>query len=137
MTRYLLDTNACIAWLKGEPRVTRKILAQGAGRLWICAPVRSELWFGACRSAKVEQNQASLRGLFSLIPCLAFDDRAAERCGELRAYLANIGQPIGPYDLQIASIALVNDMALVTRNIGEFKRVPALLSENWQDEERA
>jgi len=61
-----------------------------------------------------------------------FDDAAAERCGETRADLARRGTPIGPYDLQIAAIALRHGLSVVTNNTDEFRRVTGLLVEDWQ-----
>ncbi len=43
--------------------------------------------------------------------------------GEVRESLVSTGTPIGPYDLQIAAIALANDLTLVTHNTREFSRV--------------
>jgi tRNA(fMet)-specific endonuclease VapC len=42
------------------------------------------------------------------------------------------GTPIGPYDLQIASIALSRDLILVTHNTREFSRVKDLVIEDWE-----
>ena len=39
---------------------------------------------------------------------------------------------LGPYDLQIAAIALAEDLILVTHNTGEFSRIPGLRIEDWQ-----
>ena len=50
----------------------------------------------------------------------------------IRAQLAAQGTPIGPYDLQIASIALANRLTLVTHNTSEFSRVPGLALEDWE-----
>lgn len=63
---------------------------------------------------------------------LPFDDAAAELAGILRAQLGQPGTPIGPYDLQIAAIALVNGCTLVTHNVSEFSRVPNLVFEDWE-----
>lgn len=41
------------------------------------------------------------------------------------------GQPIDPYDAQIAAIARAAALCVVTRNVSEFGRVPALRVENW------
>jgi predicted nucleic acid-binding protein len=49
-----------------------------------------------------------------------------------RAALANQGAPIGPYDLQIAAIAMTNDCILVTHYTGEFSRIPGLKLEDWE-----
>jgi tRNA(fMet)-specific endonuclease VapC len=34
-------------------------------------------------------------------------------------------------DLRIASIALANNMTLLTRNTVDFERVPGLIQEDW------
>ena len=46
-------------------------------------------------------------------------------------HLASQGTPIGPYDLQIAAIALAHDLTVVTHNTREFARVPGLKLEDW------
>lgn len=133
MSRFLLDTNAWIAYLKSHSSVVDKVRQEGVQSLFLCAPVRAELWFGACNSQQVEKNQSRLRELFSVLPCLPFEEAAADVCGEVRAVLARQGRPIGPYDLQIAAIALQANLTVVTRNVGEFERVPGLSVANWQD----
>jgi tRNA(fMet)-specific endonuclease VapC len=132
---YLLDTNTCIAWLKNVPSVVDRVAAAGDGRVWLCAPVKDELWFGACNSGRVAENQAGLSRFFEAFRSLPFDDRAAFQCGELRAHLKRLGTPIGPYDAQIAAIARVHGLAVATRNTREFVRVPGLRVEDWQGRE--
>ena len=39
---------------------------------------------------------------------------------------------IGPYDVQIAAIAVANGCTLVTHNTREFSRIPGLLLEDWE-----
>jgi len=62
-----------------------------------------------------------------LLQYLPFDRPAALAMGQLRAQLVARGTPIGPYDLQIAAIALVNNFILVTHNTREFQRVEVIL----------
>ena len=69
---------------------------------------------------------------FQRFESLAFDDIAAEHYGRLRSVLQKQGTLIGPNDLLIASIALANNVTLVTRNTAEFGRVPGLQMEDWQ-----
>jgi tRNA(fMet)-specific endonuclease VapC len=71
---------------------------------------------------------AALRLQFVSLP---FDDRAAEEYGQVRAELAVRGTPIGPNDLMIASIALANQVTLVTHNTAEFSRIPGLTLDDW------
>lgn len=132
MSRYLLDTNICIAWLShNHPSVVQRIVQAGEGNIWLCAPVKAELWFGACKSQRMADNQARLRVFFNTIPSLPFDDVAVEHFGDIRAVLARQGTPIGPYDLQIAAIARAQGLIVVTHNIREFARVPNLILEDW------
>ena len=54
-------------------------------------------------------------------------------CGQIRAQLQKLGTLIGSYDLQIAAIALANNLILVTHNTREFERVEGLKLEDWQE----
>lgn len=132
MSGYLLDTNAWIALLKNDAAVKAAVQSHGVQQLFLCAPVWAELWFGACNSQRVSENQSRLRELAAKVISLPFDDRAAEHCGEIRALLNRAGTPIGPYDLQIAALARAAGLIVVTRNLSEFRRVPGLPVENWQ-----
>lgn len=50
--RYLLDSNICIAWLKGNEAVIQQIVIVGREQIGLCSPVKAELWFGACKSQR-------------------------------------------------------------------------------------
>jgi len=129
---FLLDTNAVIALMKSNPAVMGHVRRVGRAELLLCAPVEAELWFGVYKSSRQEENRKSLLTLLSWLPCLPFAGAATRRFGEIRAALAQQGKPIGPYDLQIAAIALSHDLTLVTDNTIEFTRIPGLKIENWQ-----
>jgi tRNA(fMet)-specific endonuclease VapC len=95
-------TNAAIALLKEHPRMLHHVRRVGRSALRICAPVEAELWFGVAKSAKQEQNRSCLLTLLEWIPSLPFSGQATRHFGDIRAYLASQGTPIGPYDLQIS-----------------------------------
>ncbi len=63
---------------------------------------------------------------------MPFDDAAAELFGSIKAQLFAAGTPIGPFDMQIAAIALANGLTLVTHNTREFGRVGGLNLEDWE-----
>lgn len=128
---YLLDTNAAIALLKEHPQMLSHVRHVGRSSLRLCAPVEAELWFGVAKSARQEHNRSRLLTLLEWLPSLPFAGQAAQHFGDIRAHLASQGTPIGPYDLQIAAIALAHDMILVTHNTREFARVPGLKLEDW------
>jgi tRNA(fMet)-specific endonuclease VapC len=103
--KYLLDTNTCIGWLRlSQPNLVMRIKQHSPADMTIC----------------------------SIVVSLPFDDAAAEVCGTLRNQLANLGKPIGPNDLLISSIAIANNLTLVTHNTAEFSRVSGLQIEDWQ-----
>lgn len=131
---YLLDTNAVIALMKNHTRVVERVRRAGRTELLICAPVEAELWFGASKSNRVDENRHHLLTLLEWLPSLPFSGQATRLCGEIRADLARKGTPVGPYDLQIAAIALAHDCVLVTHNTDEFSRIAGLKLEDWEVE---
>jgi tRNA(fMet)-specific endonuclease VapC len=73
------------------------------------------LYYGAYKSARRDENLALLARFFGQFNSLPFDDTAAEVYGRIRAELTRRGTPIGPNDLMIAAIALVEDAACFWR----------------------
>ena len=131
---YLLDTNACIALINGNPASVRPRLAQvlkGRASVAVSAVVAFELWYGAAKSTRRQANRQRLETFFAgPLDLVAFDDEDARVAGEIRAMLEAAGTPIGAYDLLIAGQALRHDATLVTANTAEFSRVAEL---RWQD----
>jgi len=100
----------------------------------VCSVVKAELFYGARRSnnpTRTLERQQEFLGRFTSRP---FGDDAAISCGQIRARLASAGTPIGAYDLQIAAIALANNLTLVTHNTREFGRIEGLQVEDWEIE---
>lgn len=130
---WLLDSNTWIRYMNPAPSpVKAKLRAHPADEILLCDVVKAELYFGAYKSQRVAQNLALLATLFAQFHSLPFDGQAAQIFGEIRADLARKGTPIGPYDLQIAAIALVHNMTLVTHNTVEFGRISALRLDDWE-----
>lgn len=130
---YLLDTNVCIIYLKGRNlNLKQKLEAVPIQEIAVCSIVRAELSFGAMKSANPERNFALQQAFLAQFVSLPFDDLAATTFGVIRAQLAAQGISIGAYDLQIAAIALANNLILVTHNTREFERVAGLQVEDWE-----
>jgi tRNA(fMet)-specific endonuclease VapC len=133
--RYLLDTNVCARYLNGRsPSVRTRIRSTNREDIVVCSVVKGELFYGAMRSNNPEITLARQQQFLNLFVSLPFDDAAALIYGQIRAELTGLGTPIGPNDLQIAAIALANDLILVTHNTGEFSRVNGLQIEDWEEE---
>ena len=129
--RYLLDTNIAIALMRNHASVLAKVREIGQENIVLCAPVEAELWYGVAKNMQRERNRTQLLTLLRGLSSLPFAGQATQRFGDLRAHLARQGTPIGPYDIQIAAIALAHTLTLVTHNTREFARVPGLPLEDW------
>jgi len=111
---YLLDTNTCIQYLNNySSLVVDKLKSHKPNDIVLCDIVKLELYYGAYKSERKDKNLQVLSDFFQEFHSLPFDDQAAKKAGEIRAKLAALGTPIGPYDLQIAAIALVHNLNLV------------------------
>lgn len=129
--KFLLDTNAIIALLKGNERLHSRLRRHQPKDFAISAIVAHELFYGAYKSQRAVQNVGLVESL--QFPALEFDLDDARYAGELRAKLARAGSPIGPYDVLVAGQALARSLTLITRNVREFQRVEGLSVENWED----
>jgi tRNA(fMet)-specific endonuclease VapC len=131
MTRYLLDTNAVISLLNdAESPLVSRARQHHPSEIAISAIVLHELFYGAFKSQRTARNVALVDAL--RLEVLEFDREDARRAGELRARLALIGRPIGPYDVLIAGQALARQLILVTHITGGFGRIEGLTVEDWQ-----
>lgn len=130
---WLPDTNAWIRYLNPAESVVKQRFHEHAPQtILFCDVVLGELYFGAYKSQRREHNLGLLERLRCEFRSIPFEVGAAIRFGEIRAHLQRLGQPIGPYDLQIAAIALVNNLTLVTHNTAEFARIPGLQLADWE-----
>lgn len=129
---YLLDTNICIYFMKNKyPNLTRKFLSCSNKDLFLSSITLYELEYGINKSKWVEKNRLKLYSFLAPLNILPFTVDDAIYAGQIRANLEKQGNIIGPYDIQIAAQALSRNLALVTHNVDEFKRVKELKIEDW------
>jgi len=131
MLRYLLDTNIVIYVLKRRPVEVLSTFNANASRMAISSITLAELLHGAEKSSRVSENLAAVEDFCSRLQVLPYGPKAAQHYGAIRAALEKLGQPIGVNDMHIAAHARSEGLVLVTNNMGEFVRVPALEIENW------
>ncbi|MCY7333591.1 MAG: type II toxin-antitoxin system VapC family toxin [Pseudanabaena sp. CAN_BIN31] len=133
--RYLLDTNVCVMYLNGRSSAIRdRLISTPIDDMAVCSVVKAELFYGAMRSNNPTRTLERQQDFLERFISLPFGDEAAILFGQIRASLASAGTPIGAYDLQIAAIALANNLILVTHNTREFERVHGLQLEDWEVE---
>jgi tRNA(fMet)-specific endonuclease VapC len=134
--KYLLDTNIVSEPLR--PRPNAKILAQlkrHADELALASLVWHELWFGCERLPASNKRSAIEEYLNKVVaPSMAilpYDERAAFWHAQERARLTAQGKPPPFVDGQIAAIAYVNDITLVTLNPSDYAAFKGIKLENW------
>jgi tRNA(fMet)-specific endonuclease VapC len=133
---YLLDTNVLSEAVKTDPnRNVMAMLEKHQDEIATAAPVWHELIFGYLRlsvSRKREMIKAYLEDVvLRSMDILPYDEHAAEWHAEQRAKLSRQGKIPSFVDGQIAAIAWVNGMTLVTRNTDDFKSFENLEILNW------
>ena len=131
MITYLLDTNIVIYVIKRRPMEVMATFNQNASRMAISSITLAELIHGAEKSSQPAQNYTVIEDFCSRLEVLPYTPKAAQHYGSIRAALEKAGQPIGVNDLHIAAHARSEGLVLVTNNLSEFERVPALQLENW------
>lgn len=133
--KYLLDTNACIAVINGEPASVRSHLQKAHNEdseIFVSAIALFELQYGVAKSARAEFNRRRLDGfLAGPVRILPFDEDDANQAGLIRAELEKAGKPIGSYDLLIAGQARNGGFTVVTSNVTEFARVKGIAWQDW------
>ncbi len=134
--RFLLDTNIVSEPLrpKPSPGVLRRLQHHPA-EMAIAAVVWHELWLGCLRlppSLKRETIETYLSDVIArTVPVLPYDERAARWHAAERARLAVAGKTPAVADGQIAAIAVVNELTLVTLNPQDFRLFADLVVTNW------
>jgi tRNA(fMet)-specific endonuclease VapC len=135
--KYLLDTNVVSEPLRPEPiRGVMRRLRRHEDEIAIPSVVWHELRFGAERLPSSHRRSAIERYLEEVIlpavPILDYDHAAAEWHAIERARLVARGETPPFVDGQIAAIARVHQLTLVTFNEGDFKRFHGIRIVHWR-----
>jgi tRNA(fMet)-specific endonuclease VapC len=135
--KYLLDTNIVSEPLRPKPMrgIVRK-LRRHENEIAISSVVWHELRFGVERLQPSHRRLAIERYLDEVVlttmPILDYDRAAAEWHAGERARLAVRGETPPFVDGQIAAIARVNELILVTFNDSDFKRFEGVRVLSWR-----
>jgi len=128
---YLLDANTASYVIKGNIPATRLRLAQiPMEQVHISSITEAELRYGVARLPAATKLRQIVEEFLLRVTIMAWDSKAAQEYGLLRANLERTGQPIGNLDLMIAAHALALGAILVS-NDRAFARIKKLKTENW------
>ena len=130
MKKYLLDTNICIYFLKGQNNLDKSIEEAETENCFVSEITIAELKFGAENSENQERNRSTVDDFvskFTIIPIFNSLDIYAKE----KARLRRKGTPLDDFDLLIGATAISNNLILVTRNTSDFERLSGIQIENW------
>lgn len=130
MPQYMLDTDTVSFALRGQGRVTARLLEHRPSELCMSSVTLAELRYGAeaRRSRKLHNLISTFAESIAVAP---FDRQAADRFAAVAVSLARRGAPIGTFDTLMAAHALSLGLIFVTNNSKHFGRVSGLKTENW------
>ena len=134
--KYLLDTNVISEPLRPHPApgILRR-LREHEGEMAIPAPVWHELRFGCARLTQSRRREVIERYIQDVVlasfPVLNYNQEAADWHALERARLEAVGKTPPFVDGQIAAIAYVNELILVTSNPADFWTFKGLQVRSW------
>jgi tRNA(fMet)-specific endonuclease VapC len=134
--KYLLDTNVVSEPLRPNPATAiLRRLRRHEGETAIASIVWHELQFGCARLPKSRRRAAIERYLEEVVlasfPILDYGRTASEWHAGERARLEAAGKTPPFIDGQIAAIASINDLVLVTANKADFRGFKGLRIQSW------
>lgn len=134
MKRCTLDTNIITAFLKNDLRVVKKVsdYLEHFDKLTI----NIISYYEILRGLKDIGNEEKIRKFEEFIQeneLVSIRKETIQKAAEIYACLKKKGNLIEDADILMASIALVEDLVLITDNIGHFQRVKDLQIENWKE----
>lgn len=126
--RFVLDTNIVLAIFAGDSAVLDKL--KDADQVFASSVVLGELFYGAYKSKRVEENMKRIDEFAAGNAVLPCDRATARRYGQIKNQLRAKGRPIPENDIWIAAIAQQHDLTVVSRDV-HFSYVDGLSIETW------
>lgn len=126
----LIDTNIVIAFFKGEPAISERVLSN-IDQIALSSLVVAELDYGAKASRRSSENLAKLYQFLELVEVVPFDLECSKIFGTIKSRLRFLGKPTGEVDALLAATAMNHNATLVTRNQKHFENIEGLILEAW------
>ncbi len=137
MLQFLFDTDHLTLYQHKHPPLMQRLASQHVDSVGICPITIEEIMRGRLATlGRVLSGGPHVRAygylvdaveMFRQFPLVPFDVACESQFQMLRTSQLRVGT----LDLKIAAIALSNRLTVLTRNRGDFGRVPGLIFEDW------
>ncbi len=130
MKKYLLDSNICIFFIKGQYELNKKIAEVGEQNCFISEMTVAELKYGIENSNTIETMRVIVEAFipkFAIFPIYNSLNVYAKEKAKLRKQ----GLMLDDFDILIGATAISNDMIMVTNNVSHLNRLDNIIIEDW------
>jgi tRNA(fMet)-specific endonuclease VapC len=124
--KYLVDSDRVADYLKGRPDAIALLDPLLEDGLAVSIITYAEVYEGIYYGRDPTENERIFRRFLRGVRVLAISRSVARRFARIRGTLRAQGQILPQPDIFIAATALEHDLALVTRNLKDFQRIPDL-----------
>lgn len=132
--KYVLDTNAVSALMKGDAVIAARLRRVARADVVLPQPVVAEIAYGLARLPRSKRREALserfdlIRGELGRSP---WTDLVSEHFGAIKATLERRGKRIEDFDAAVAAHALAESAVLVTANLRHMTRIDGLEVQDW------
>jgi len=125
--RIIADTDVLINFMRGKREETGLITKLSKEDVLGTTDINAfELYYGAYKSSRQDENLAATKGLLNSIFLVSTSEDSMEMAAKIIVDLEKRGKLIDIKDLLIASICLTNSFSLLTNNKRNFENVEGL-----------
>lgn len=126
--KICVDTDVLIDNLRNNEKVVNYVADLESRNVMLSTTTVNafELYYGAYKSKRPVEGISAVTRLLDRLIILDFDVKASETAGRILADLESNGKPIDLRDVLIGATAVVNDHAILTRNMDHFSKIPDL-----------
>ena len=124
--KYLVDSDWVVDYLKGRPNALTLLDGLFHEGLAISIITFGEVYEGIYYSRDPKHNEAIFRSFLHGVSILGINRPIARQFAIIRGDLRGKGQLIGQPDILIAATAIYHNLTLLTRNMKDYQRIPAL-----------
>ncbi len=132
MTRFLLDSNVCIACLRRKPWALQALRVIPLTSVAVSAVSVGELVLGSHLADNPSRELAKVEAFLQPIQVLTFGREEAFQWARIEALLRKQGNRIEAEDAMIAATALALGMTLISGDTKHLGRVKGLKVLNWE-----